>query len=514
MSDISADPQRFALLQERLCSHYERVFPDSLAPRTVIVNPSLSMDLEVLSKITGLQHYEERMLCMLLLLRLPRTHVIYLTSLPVDPEIIDYYLHLLPGIPSGHARRRLTLLSCRDASAVPLSRKILDRPRLMQRLRAAIPDPENTHMSCFNVSELERQLALQLDVPIYGCDPSISDPGCKSGSREVFKKAGIEVSPGFERLRDELDVFEAVSELKLLHPDLRRVVVKLEEGASGEGNAVVSLEEAPGKSGLAKWVAAELPARIIFEAQGETWEEFQEKFRNMGGIVEAFVEGKGKVSPSVQCRIDPAHRIEMISTHDQVLGGPSGQVFLGCTFPAAPDYRLQIQEAGLRVSEVLRDLGVIGRFGIDFVSVPDAAAEGGWRHYAIEINLRKGGTTHPFMMLQFLTDGSYDTETGRFHTPVGQERCYFASDNLKNPTYRGLLPEDLIEIMVDHQLHFHATTQQGVAFHLIGSLSEFGKLGAICVSETVEASRKLYAETVEILDQEALPQALERGKIS
>ncbi len=513
MTDIedaqAAEVRDFARLQERLCSHYEQVFPDPRAPRTVIVNPSLSMDLEVLSKITGLQHYEERMLCMLLLLRLPRTRVIYLTSLPIDPEIIDYYLHLLPGIPSGHARRRLTLLSCQDASAVPLSRKILDRPRLVQRLRAAIPNPEDTHMSCFNVSHLERKLALRLDVPIYGCDPAISDPGCKSGSREVFKKAGVVVSPGFERLRDEKDVFEAVTALKTDDPDMRKVVVKLEEGASGEGNAVVKIQDAP-TTGLRQWVENKLPQRIVFEAQGETWEGFRGKFRGMGGIVEAWVEGEGKVSPSVQCRIDPAHRVEMISTHDQVLGGPSGQIFLGCTFPAAPEYRLQIQEAGLRVSEVLKDLGVVGRYGIDFVSVPDASAEGGWRHYAIEINLRKGGTTHPFMMLQFLTDGQYDNATGNFHTPVGQERCYFASDNLKSPNYRGLVPEDLMEIMVDHQLHFDATTQQGVAFHLIGSLSEFGKLGAICVADTVDAARTLYDNTVSVLDREALPQALER----
>ena len=512
MPEKTSDAVLFDRLQEGLRDHYERVFPDPLLPRTVIVNPSLSMDLEVLSKITGLQHYEERMLCMLLLLRLPRTRVIYLTSLPIDPEIIDYYLHLLPGIPSGHARRRLTLISCRDASAVPLSRKVLDRPRLMKRLQSAIPDLQNAHMTCFTVTDIERKLAIRLGVPIYGCDPSINDPGCKSGSREAFKNAGIDVSPGFERLRDEKDIFGAVAELKGQHPELRRAVVKLEEGASGEGNAVIPLTDAPTGSGLGKWVEDELPKRIVFEAKGETWEGYRNKFREMGGIVEEFIEGKDKASPSAQCRIDPAHRIEMISTHDQVLGGPSGQIFLGCTFPAIPDYRLEVQEAGLRVSEVLKDLGVIGRFGVDFVSVPDAEAPGGWRHYGIEINLRKGGTTHPFIMLQFLTDGTYDVESGSFFTPTGQERCYFASDNLESPNYRGLVPEDLMEIVVDHHLHFDATKQKGVAFHLIGSLSEFGKLGMICVSDTVESSQQLYDATVEVLDREALPQALERDE--
>ena len=132
----------------------------------------------------------------------------------------------------------------------------------------------------------------------------------------------------------------------------------------------------------------------------------------------------------MQCRIDPLGNIDLISTHDQILGGPSGQVFLGSTFPADEAYRLDIQAAGAKVADVLRDRGVLSRFGIDFVSVRNGDS---WDHYAIEVNLRKGGTTHTYMMLQFLTDGRYDEETGLFLTLAGQPRYYYASDNLKNP---------------------------------------------------------------------------------
>ena len=71
-----------------------------------------------------------------MLLRLPRTRVIFVTSQPVPSAIVDYYLQLLPGVPREHALRRLTLLSCHDGSARPLTEKILERPRLMARLRA------------------------------------------------------------------------------------------------------------------------------------------------------------------------------------------------------------------------------------------------------------------------------------------------------------------------------------------------------------------------------------------
>ncbi len=491
---------RFGELQDRFPDQFRRIFPDPLEPRTIVVVPSLSLDAELLEKVTGVQYYEERMLCMLMLLRLPRTRVIYLTSVPVHPTIVDYYLHLLNDVPGAHARRRLTLLSCHDGSNGALTRKILDRPRLIARIRRAIRKPDAAHMTCFNVSELERTLAVQLGIPIYGCDPALGDLGTKSGSREVFRQAGILLPDGFERLRDEGDVAEALTELKRRDPDLARAAIKLEDGMSGEGNAVFSYAGSPDDRALGDWIERELPARTAFEAKDETWDTYRAKYRAMGGIVEAFVDGDDKRSPSVQCRIDPAGEAAVISTHDQVLGGPSGQIFEGCTFPADPDYRLAIQDAGMKVARVLQERSVLGRFGVDFVSVREG---GTWRHYAIEINLRKGGTTHPFMTLQFLTDGTFDQDTGVYRSPTGQPRFYYASDNLKSPHYRGLLPEDLIDIAVDRKLHFHGTSQQGVVFHLIGALSEFGKLGVVCVADSIDNARELYADTVRVLDEEA-----------
>ena len=87
----------------------------------MVVVPSLSLDPGELTKLSGAPHYEERLLCLLMLLRRPRTHVVYVTSQQIPESIVEYYLHLLPGVPVSHARRRLTLLSCHDASPVPLS---------------------------------------------------------------------------------------------------------------------------------------------------------------------------------------------------------------------------------------------------------------------------------------------------------------------------------------------------------------------------------------------------------
>ncbi len=493
-----SDADRFAALKRRLAVRLPALMADRTAPRTVVVIPSLSMDQEVLARIEGGHHYEERMLCLLLLLRLPRTRLVYVTSAPVPEAIIDYYLNLLPGIPAGHARRRLTMVSCDDTSPGALSAKLLARPRLLARLKAAIGDTRDAHMSCFAVTDLERRLALALDLPIYGCDPALLGFGTKSGSRRLLRAAGVPVPDGAEDLADMDAVAEALAALRGRSPALARAVVKLNEGFSGEGNAVFRFEGAPAGAALDRWVRARL-ATLRFEARGMTLEAYAAKFREMGGIVEAFIEGGEKRSPSVQLRVGVDGRLAPVSTHDQLLGGPGGQVFLGCRFPADPDYAPDIQALGLQAGALLAREGVLGRFAIDFVSVRE---KGRWRHHAIEVNLRKGGTTHPFLMLQFLTDGRYEPETCQFLTPQGRPACYVASDNVESPAYRGLLPDDLIDIAVLNELHYHGGRAEGVVFHLIGALPEHGKLGLMAIGETAARADALFRETVAVLDRE------------
>ena len=497
---------RFAELQQRLSPLYSRVANDQRTDHTVLVVPSLSLDPRELAKVSGAHHYEERLLYMLMLLRRPRTRVIFVTSQALSPTVIDYYLNLLTGVPYAHARGRLLLFDCSDASNLPLSAKILHRPRLMDRIRRAIGDLSRAHMVCFNSTPLERSLAVRIGLPLYANDPALVDLGTKSGCREVFREAGVTFPEGFERLRTPEEITDALAILKRKNPAARRSVVKLNDGFSGEGNALFYYH------GIDGTTEAELKSQIRdrlhtlrFVAPQENWESFRTKYAEMGGVVEAFVEGENKVSPSSQCRVNAINKAQPISTHDQVLGGEGGQIFLGCTFPADPTYRMEIQSAGMAVAEVLASRGVIGRFATDFVSVPDG--EGGYTHYAIEVNLRKGGTTHPFLTLRFLTDGEYQHDTGEFITQSGKPKYYFASDTLQSPRYQGLLPEDLIDIAVYHDLHFHPTTERGTVFHLMGALSEFGKLGMVCIGDNLQQAQFLYRKAKSVLNQEVTDQS-------
>ena len=152
--------------------------------QTIVVVPSMTVDKVFHG--TEQQAYEERFLFLLLLLRQPRARLVYVTSLAIPPSVIDYYLGLLPGVIASHARRRLFLISPLDASSRPLSRKLLDRPRLLAQIRALIPDPDRAHLVPFNTTPLERDLAVALGIPMYGCDPKHFPLGTKTGCRRIF----------------------------------------------------------------------------------------------------------------------------------------------------------------------------------------------------------------------------------------------------------------------------------------------------------------------------------------
>ncbi|MFE4107531.1 peptide ligase PGM1-related protein [Almyronema epifaneia] len=495
----------FQKLQQKLRDRWLSTDYFDPQPREILVIPSLSLDQQELQKIEGVHHYEERLLFALIRLRNPRTRLIYVTSQPLHPSVIDYYLELLPGIPSSHARNRLKLFATYDASQKPLTQKILERPRLVERIRQTL-NIENAYMTCYNSTELEKKLSLELEIPLLAVDPDLLYWGTKSGSRQIFAGCGLPHPDGSQLVHNRHDLAEVSAELWERQPDLKRMVIKLNEGFSGEGNALLTLAPlaavAPGKASHQERTERfyEHLSKLRFQCMTERWENFEQKIHALGAIAEAFVEGDEKRSPSVQGRVTPFGDVEMLSTHDQVLGGPDGQVFLGCSFPADAAYRLKMQEMGRRVGEQLAAKGAIERFGVDFIAVRQGASDN-WDLQAIEINLRKGGTTHPFMALKLLTDGKYDPGDGLFYTPQGQVKYYQASDNLQKEAYRGLLPSDLMDIIVAKRLHFNSIAGTGAAFHLMGCLSEYGKLGMTAIGNSLSQAEEIYQKVTQALDE-------------
>ena len=81
-------------------------------------------------------------------------------------------------------------------------------------------------------------------------------------------------------------------------------------------------------------------------------------------------------------------------------------------------------------------------------------------------------------------------------------KYYRATDNLKSEHYRGLLPEDVIEILTINRLHYSHATESGVLFHLIGAVSQHGKLGMTVIANSRTEVDNIYAHTLGVLDRE------------
>lgn len=484
----------FAELQQRLRDFWPVLTMREVGDveRTVVVLHSIPVELPERWQPV-LPAYEERYLFYLIsLLTAPRSRVVYITSHPILPRLIDYWLSLHPGLDTPETRERLVQLPVVDARRVPLTRKVLDHPGVLRRIRDAVVDPRLALIAPFMTSADEVELSERLGVPVWGPDPSLAHWGTKSGSRRAFAAAGVAATPGVDGVHTVADVVEAIAELRSADPALAAVIVKVDTGVSGIGNGTVRL--APG-------VSVEECARAIRLEEPELdAEAFYEALEREGGVVEAFVVGDEVHSPSVQLRASPHGKVEVVSTHEQILGGPNGLSYLGCRMPATADYAARISRDAREVGRFLATQGVVGRFGIDFLA---ARRDGAWHTYALEINLRNGGTTHPLLTLQGLTNGAYDADAGVFRAASGLVKHYKATDHLEHPSYARLTTDDFLDLLEEHTLAWDHECEVGAVFHLASAIAGMGIVGITAVGDTDAEAEAVFERARAALDAEA-----------
>ncbi|MDQ3662764.1 MAG: hypothetical protein M3454_17270 [Actinomycetota bacterium] len=492
------DRAAFEHLQKGLAELWPTMSPRSSnpEPRTVIVVHSISFWVPE-HMYPLFPAYEERFLFFVLsALRQPATHVVYVTSQPVLPRLIDYFLDLVPDVNLDDVRQRLTFVSLSDPSPKPLTEKILCRPPVMARIRREVARTKRAMIFPFNVSSLEMELSVQLGVPVYGPDPALDHWGTKIGSRTIFMEQGVSHPVGVEGVSTANELTSGIERIRRQRPGVRKVVVKLDRAVSGLGNAIVDLEGVSDHEDVAAAIRNLAPEDRETDA-----DSYLGELRTGGGIVEELITGNEFRSPSVQLRNSPLGEVEIISTHDQVLGGPTGQMFLGCQFPAEPAYVRAISEEAMKVGKRLASEGVIGRYGIDFVVT--RSGTGSWLPFAIEINLRNGGTTHPFLTLIALTDGNYDPGSGIFTAPDGSERHYMATDHLEHENLKRLTPDDLLDLSVGAPLAWSAEALVGPAFHLVSAIAVSGQVGVTAIAGSRKTAHEMYSAIRERLIEEA-----------
>jgi PGM1 C-terminal domain len=470
-----------AELAEKLGRALEANKPGGKQPHVLVVLPSFSVSETLLShygpRIPALEH--RYMLAYLLLHRIGSCEMIYLSTESPGEAVLEYLTALLPAKDRPNVKSRFQHIPVPDHTPRSVAAKILDRPDLIARLKAVIGG-RPAFIEPWNVTRFETDLAAQLGIPINGTSPKLWPLGFKSAGRRMFVDAGVPVPYGREGVQTVADVLRAIDEIRTARPQAQGVVIKHDESGAGDGNAVIKfadLDRQPDPKQALRERLEGLPAWYLKDLLA-------------GGIVEELVAGERFSSPSAQMDILPDGTVNVLATHEQILGGDTGQVFIGCRFPADPAYAKRLAAYGRDVGKKLAAKGALGRFSLDFATTLDA--DGNWQVFALEVNLRKGGTTHPYAALRSLVPGHYDAELGRWVASDGSARAYCSTDNLVHETWLGMAPQQIIDRIADAGLQFDYGSGTGIVLHMLSCLAIDGRFGLTAIGTTPEHAAELY----------------------
>ncbi len=487
----------FQQLQHQLTKRSYLVADTSKRSRTMIIMPGFSLDPAELAKLKGAEYYEQRMLYTMGYLRDANTTVVFVSSRQIDPAIIEYYIALFSRTPSERAsmlQRWHQVYVGNAKTHRTLTQKILHSRRLREQILHHVADRSAAVIRCFNVSVDEQALAVKLGIPLFAPDPQLLVHGSKSGSRELFRAAKLTLPYGVEHIYSTTQLITAINHIKHHQRGVAQVVVKLNHSFSGVGNAVVDVTHWPK-------TRQEAYLRRMIEPNDttETASSYFAKLHHYGGIAEEWLAGEQVLSPSTQMVIMPDGKVNVVSTHEQLFDAKTKQIYLGASFPAATDVRLEIMQQAKRVGVQLSKLGIIGPFGVDFVAVKQRQR---WQVFPVEINLRKGGTTHPLRIAQRLTESILASD-GLLYDAAQRPVYYFAYDNIVSERYKKISPEELIQLVRSSGLEFDAKDHTGITLHLLGTLYKYGKFGAVCIGRTPKAAEQLFLVLQRAVDEYA-----------
>ncbi|HJP88448.1 MAG TPA: hypothetical protein VJ850_05375 [Candidatus Limnocylindrales bacterium] len=326
----------FAQLQQKLGPALAANRAGSTTPHVMIAMPSYSVSESLLShygnRIPSLEH--RYLTAIAVAGRIETCDIVYISTVKPSPEVFDYYLSLLPDGVRDSTRARVGFVEVDDGTSRSVAAKLVEMPELIDAIRAHIGD-RPAFIEPWNVTEPEVNLALELGVPINGTAPELRPLAFKSAGRRLFREVGVPVPLGREDVRTTDDVVDAVRWIARDRPLLGGVVIKHDDSGAGDGNVVVDLRPMHHAEDADAWV------RDAVDALPE-W--YRSDLLRQGGVIEERIAGSRFSSPSAQVDVRPGGEVVVLATHEQVLGGEGGQVYLGCTFPADPAYAATLAE--------------------------------------------------------------------------------------------------------------------------------------------------------------------------
>jgi hypothetical protein len=253
--------KNFEQLQAQLGRAWALNRPGMGVEHVLVVLPSFSVGESLLShyasRIPALEH--RYLVTHLMLHRIQACELVFLTCQAPSQEVVDYYTSLVPTDRRASVRARFRLLVVPDNTPRAIAAKLLDRPDLLQALRASFGD-RPVFIGPWNVTDREVEVALRLQVPIDGTVPSLWPLGYKSAGRRLFAEAGVPAPVGREEVRTVEEVVAAIAAIRAARPAAPGVVIKHDNSGAGDGNVVIDLRQVGGGPAAGEQVRARVAA--------------------------------------------------------------------------------------------------------------------------------------------------------------------------------------------------------------------------------------------------------------
>ena len=507
-----------------------------------VVIPSMEYcDIEL--QTTSRSFHSSRALWNLLAVaRNPNQKLVLVNGPRLPTEVEAFYLGLLPVANAREAvdrSGRTYILQRPMGNGDRLSDIMLAHPDLLDTISSIIAAERaaGTHiegLDCFFSSARMETLAKALRLPLMQADASKLWWGSKAGSRTLFQRAAVHHAAGTHESSFSMPALAlTIAELQEQHPCTMKWMVKINQSCGGSGNAVFTWPTLPpvvdsvvdsivdsvvdsvvDNREMLVQAAEDALAHLEFADSTMTPQRFATALYTYGGIVEQFLMphplGLAVRTPSAQGLVyrapDGVIRYKILSTHDQIMDPRNGQSFMGCKFPADMNYRRELKESGERVLAELAKEGVMGNAAIDFLAIPDVNIKGDitWKLFALEINTRQSGTTHPFMTAQLLTGGELDAD-GNFLDLQGRPRCYTSIERHYGDDWFDLTgSEVIVALNARPDLKFDPYTNTGVVPHQWSTLPPFGEIGALAIAATQDEAAQLQERFFQLMEDLAV----------
>ncbi|EGB03621.1 hypothetical protein AURANDRAFT_67879 [Aureococcus anophagefferens] len=485
----------------------------------------------------------------------PNTHVVYVSPVELGDELVDYYQRVLSLARGGSGD------DDDDADGDPAS---TPRPGASSRFTVIVPELVRRFPAHFTLASLalyspsccrrlyhlsagrfavivpggpvgwaEKALALRLDVPLLGPDPSRAALyGSRSGAKRVLHESDVNIPVGAHDIYDEEDFCVALAKLVAGHLDVARwkfgvdADARADAGASGvayldvddldvvrdlrhEQRRLTALDRHKGeaawhhpdvqvlaRSKLLRSLRVALAARAVVcypgkRPEGGAWPSFMALVQRYGGVIEA--EPRDVVGHScVHAFVRPDGVVSVRAAQDVL--STDGYERIVAVHPAAAAPVEALAGATAAVARRLFDRGVprgvVGHFTLHFTAHRSADAGGALRLWAtdLELGLNPLAVGH---LLHVAVTGRAPRKPAPGAGPAPPadpaKRSYVLVPGFYHPGLAALKYSSFFKLCRLHGIAFDLAKRRGPVLLLVDSLAS-GVVGAV-----TEGANKLDA---------------------